>query len=397
MDIGFWINNKGLESVDFKNIHQGNPGCGGTEYLMILLVSLLIKHNGFNIYVYSPSPIKGLTGFIWKKSNSISDAVCCFDREANCGKFIIVSLQIEKIASINIKKTEIIMWHHNSISEKASKIVKTLKFKVKHVFLTKNQCKDYLRHPNIVNNATIIHNANISSYRLVKREMSLNNVTYIGSIVPYKNLHLLLLAWGKIKKEYNANLFIIGSGQVYSRSAPLGPKRIADPKYEKMLFDIIKEQNISNSVHFLGLMNSKEIEEKVAPITKVGIVNPGFNHKYFGETFCLSATQMGSFGIPVIGGNLYGLKTTIPPKCGYRVRNIKDLTNKINVLLQNDKKNIKYGKNYREFIKNTFDVSIFEKKWVSFLKNDKVRYCRYIALLPFAIFRALTLPLRRLK
>ena len=56
-----------------------------------------------------------------------------------------------------------------------------------------------------------------------------NHVVYIGSIVPLKGLHLLTKAWSSVLKEVpDAQLYIIGSGNLYNQNEKLGKYGIAE-------------------------------------------------------------------------------------------------------------------------------------------------------------------------
>ena len=383
--IGIWLELDGLEKLNFSDMEYGNPGCGGVEYLSLLLIDLLSKNN-INVIAYSRCSIKWVEQrAIMSCANTISEAIYKFDKEYLNGQFILKASYISSIKNISsIKSTHFYLWHHNFVDKKYIHYLKSEK--VTNIFLTKYQCKLYWRQPAILRNSVIIPNANVGCYQYTFRKMD-NNVVFVGSIVPGKNLHLLLKEWPNVIRKINANLFIVGSGNLYCRDIKLGENQIAEEQYEKLLFDLIDKNGIRKSIHFLGIKNAKQIAEEIVPITKVAVVNPGTDSSHYPETFCLSATQLGSFGIPVVGGNQGGLKYTLPKKCGYRINDSSELSNKIIELLKNNKKNIRYGNNYQKYIKKHFDISLFEQKWIMLLQGRKVKHTSVLAMLPYIIYK----------
>lgn len=267
-----------------------------------------------------------------------------------------------------------------------------------NVFLTKYQCKLYWRHPKIIRNSVVIPNANVSRYPLINRNKVENNVVFVGSIVPGKNLHLLLEEWHKVVKIVkDSKLLVVGSGNLYCREIKLGKRQIASEEYEELLENIIEKNNIRDLVCFLGLKSAKQIEEEVAPITKVAVVNPGTTEKHYKETFCLSATQFGSFAIPVVGGNSGGLKYTLPKHCGFRVKKQSELSKKIIALLRNNSMNLRYGNNYKKYIQKHFDIKKIESRWIMLLTSEHIKCNRYSSIFLYAIYNYCFLVVRKIK
>jgi hypothetical protein len=45
MKIGFYLNNSVLDNIDYRNIIEGNPGIGGSEYALLSITTLLSTRN----------------------------------------------------------------------------------------------------------------------------------------------------------------------------------------------------------------------------------------------------------------------------------------------------------------------------------------------------------------
>ena len=58
MKIGFFIDIKDSKNFDYSSLDNGNPGIGGSEYMMISLTKDLSRCSKFNIINFSFHEIK---------------------------------------------------------------------------------------------------------------------------------------------------------------------------------------------------------------------------------------------------------------------------------------------------------------------------------------------------
>ena len=201
-------------------------------------------------------------------------------------------------------------------------------------------------------------------------------VTYTGSLVSAKGFHILANIWPQILKAVpEAQLYVIGNGQIYDRNAKLGSLGIADERYEKVFANAITENGaLLPSVHFCGAMGKEKLE--IYKKTTVGVMNPSGKT----ETFGLSAVEMEACGIPVVTKAANGLfDTVIDGKTGYLIRNKNQLRDCVVELLQDKQKNAFYGQQAKAFADETFLPEVLVKQWEQlFVDIKKGQAAEYI-------------------
>lgn len=262
---------------------------------MLLLALLLSKKqvNNQNYYLFAESP-RGLPTEIKTVSvHNLSELSQALNR------YEIDILVVNKIGantlddaffnSIKSNHVKVVVWGHCFMSycdllkyaknDKVSRIVA----------VGKEELLTWCDHPAYDKSTYIYNICNYPNFDLKPFTERSNNVVYIGSIVPLKGLHHLTTAWPKVLESIpDAQLFIIGSGNLYDKNAKLGKYGIADYFYEKKLLKPVLDHadRIIDSVHFCGVMGSEKFE--VLNEAKVGVPNPSG----LTETFGFTAVEM---------------------------------------------------------------------------------------------------------
>lgn len=187
-----------------------------------------------------------------------------------------------------------------------------------------------------------------------------NIVTYIGSVVPFKGLHLLAMAWPEILRQVpDAELYIIGSGKLYNSHSTMGQYGIAEENYEKLLLKYLShEGKILPSVHFMGIMGKEK--EAILLQTKVGVPNPSG----ITETFGLSAVEMQMLGANVTTIRCPGYLDTVVN--GVLYSNRKKLAENVVYLLNHNINRYEEGINYFEA---NFSHDAVATRWEHLLCN----------------------------
>lgn len=132
----------------------------------------------------------------------------------------------------------------------------------------------------------------------------------MGAVIPSKGLHLLAKAWPEVKKAVpDAELFVIGNGNLYSRNkdtSGLGALGLAEKDYEQMFSKYITEDNkLSEGVHLLGVLGKEKYD--VLAEMKVGVPNPSGRT----ETFCICAVEMQMMGARIVSKRCAGYLDTV--------------------------------------------------------------------------------------
>lgn len=286
--IGLYLKNRKFNNIDCSDITHGNPGIGGTHYAILLLADALTKNKKYNIVVLSETTENLPSNLNVIQTNDCNISEVLITQQID----ILIAVKIDKstITKDFLKKipisTSIIIWCHCFVSYKDLNIFAKAPNIKRVIFVGKEHLLKYCDHP-IYKKSSYIYNIynQLSNYQKRANRKRENIVTYIGSIVPLKGLHLLTSCWPKVIEQIpDAKLYIIGSGKLYNQQSKLGKFGIAEYFYEKKILNPIltKEGNIISSVVFYGILGQEK--NRILEMTKVGIPNPSGKTETFGYT-----------------------------------------------------------------------------------------------------------------
>ncbi|MEE1289886.1 MAG: glycosyltransferase [Spirochaetota bacterium] len=344
-----------INITNIDSIKNGNPGIGGSEYLLLQLFYYLSQDNEYSCKLYTIGETINDASVI----SIISDMDAIEKATANkTDIFVFIPKDrkndfYEKLQNFNLIS---IAWVHNYISYNVIKLLQTSQI-VKRVIFVGKQHYDCYIDDELINKSDYIYNMlNNENHEYISPENKEQIVTYVGALIPTKGFHKLAKVWKNIlKKVPTAKLQVIGDGKLYNKNAVLGPHGIAEAKYEKKIVKYLSDKNgmLLDSVKFFGSLGNekKELIQK----TKVGIANPTGKS----ETFCLSAVEYKTFGVPVVTYKGFGLLDTVRNNIdGILIKSGKELENAIVTLLTDNQKNSEYGKNgltdgFKKFLPET--------------------------------------------
>ena len=371
--VAFYFDNSRISQVDCRDIESGNPGIGGTEYLFLLISTLLTKRdNNIDITVFNTS--KGWIPECLKVQifTSINDAYVYADNHGY--DYFVFRPHIGETFEEELKyssfhgKTKLIPWCHNFLTYKQLSLYSKSDMIARIICVGREQMDLYMDLP-AYNKSDYIYNCfdidedTIAAVRNNSFSERKNIVTYIGSIVPAKGFHILAKAWPQIEKSVpDAQLYVIGSGQLYDRDAVMGSFNIAENTYESMFMRYLTNgEKINENVHFMGIMGKEK--ESILLKTKVGVPNPSGNT----ETFGLTALEFQSNGAKVITKKCAGYMDTVFNGNLYSdEKNIAKLI--INALKSKDL-------DYESFVKKNdaiFSQDMIIKQWEKLFKDGYV-------------------------
>lgn len=371
--VAFYFDNSRISQVDCRDIESGNPGIGGTEYLFLLISTLLTKsNNDIDITVFNTS--KGCVPECLEVQifNSINDAYVYAD--SNDYDYFVFRPQFGESFEKELKssyfhgKTKLIPWCHNFLTYKQLSLYSKSDMIARIICVGREQMDLYMDLPaykksDYIYNCFDIDEDTIAAVRNNSFSERKNIVTYIGSIVPAKGFHILAKAWPEIEKSVpDAQLYVIGSGQLYDRDAVMGSFNIAENTYESMFMRYLTNgEKIKDNVHFMGIMGKEK--ESILLKTKVGVPNPSGNT----ETFGLTALEFQSNGAKVITKKCTGYMDTVFNGNLYSdEKNIAKLI--INALKSKDL-------DYESFVKKNdalFSKDMVIKQWEKLFKDGYV-------------------------
>ena len=291
-------------NADLRAVESGNPGLGGTQYMFALIASVLAKRsNEITVHFYTDAAIvfcRDLNVHVCKPGESLRCALgsandLCIIRGnvADCDYFEVLSSPMP-----------IITWSHNfETYDFLQKVAKANQI-IANVCVSQQQL-DRLRDCTAVTKSLVINNGmgfeGINCLRSsLTADSSRHVVCWLGSIVPGKGFHALASIWPDIRKAVpDAELHVIGGSDLYVLEAgkELGTLGLTEKKYEDSFSSYLVNSSgqLDKSIHLFGVMGGTQ-KLKVMAQSSVGVVNPlGSN-----ETFCLSAVEFESIGVPVV-------------------------------------------------------------------------------------------------
>lgn len=362
MKLGFYFDNRDIAEIDMSMPKDGNPGIGGTQYCFIILMYYLKIHpRNFDIFLFTHSNSKFPNGV---KTIIVEDIFQAIKTSSKMNIDIFIFRPDSKInvyETLNTNKLKSISWAHNFYRVDTANHISRCEYIKRNVFVGRQQYDRYIDH-SIVKKSTYIFNMFKSNKNFSRNENIGQIVTYVGSLVSTKGFHVLAKQWKKIiNKVPNAKLFVIGTGQVYSRNVKLGKYNIADELYEKQFMKYLTDRDgkIIKSVYFLGLLGQEKVN--VYKESCVGVVNPTGSS----ETFGISAIEMEACGVPVVTINKNGFPDTVLNHItGLLINRKIDLASNIVRLLQDFNLNKYLGKNAVTFVSSEFSPERIVEQWV---------------------------------
>lgn len=371
--IAFYIANKNIVSVDCRNLLVANPGIGGSEYLILLAAILLSENdNGIKVTLYVQEDFLYKLNVHTEVAENLSHAVIlASNSDIDYLSFMYHPLYKESDKQVYFlckNGLKLLPYCHNFVR------FKDLDFfadndNVQQIITVGREQKDIYRDHRAFNKTSYIYNCVnidcVSKYDVKShpfRERG-NIVTYIGSLSPMKSFHCLAKAWPKVVKEIpDAQLFVIGSGTLYSRNEKLGKWGLAESHYEEYFMKYLSQDGeVLPNVHFMGVLGDEKNE--ILLKTKVGVPNPLGS----GETFCLSAVEMQLMGAKVVACKACGYMDTF--KNGIFANSKQNLAKTIIHALKTSES--QYD-NVLSYIQKNFSQQHFLADWESLIKKGYI-------------------------
>ncbi|MEE9369572.1 MAG: glycosyltransferase family 4 protein [Pontiella sp.] len=315
--VGFFLDAENMGAKDCREIFEGNPGVGGSEYEVILISALLtLRHaEQFEITVFTNGKLL-LPDILQKNAVYFNGAD---ELEILCGKQGIDILVLDARRSsayyqaFDTARVMLIPWAECFMSTRQLYRYARAGNIPRIVCVGREELDLYRDHP-AFNKSTYIYNAVPILDSVKKLAVShpfaqrKNEVAYMGSLIPDKGFHCLALVWKDIVKEFpDAVLHVIGSGKLYSQDARLGRYGIADSAYEDSFMPYLTDENgeILSSVHLHGVLGKEKYE--VLSRCKVAVPNPSGDT----ETFGIVAVEMQIAGCLVATKRCPGFMDTV--------------------------------------------------------------------------------------
>jgi glycosyltransferase involved in cell wall biosynthesis len=369
LGLGFWFENSGISSVDLSEPLHGNPGVGGTEYQFVLIANffLAIKRVDVEITFFLekhqdlPKDIKQIV---------VRDLPEAYEKSAEQGiDFLIFRPRrniSDEIRNLAPKKTMLIPWLH--ITPKREYLDWLAETSIIHrvIFVGDDQRMRTIDH-RVYRRSSTIYNTSTGFFQFSTVRRS-NLVVYVGALVPRKGFHILAKAWPKVREQIpNAELHVLGSGDLYDKETQLGPLQLAEAIYEEKFVGLLGgESGLEGlGVHFLGTLGKEKAN--VIESAAVGVVNPSG----LTENCPMSVVEFYQSGIPVVSSNKYGMRDMIiSGKTGILCRSYSQLGDVLIRFLEGSENSERLGSNGIEFAKVRFSPEKIVEDWMRVLLGD---------------------------
>lgn len=378
-NIAFYLGqNRQFPTDKVKNIMNGNPGIGGTQYMYFLIayqIALRIGKDSVWLILDEGSSCETeyFQVLILNKNQNLPEAC----KQRGIFKVVINGNIVEKIKKEKgfDNALEYYIWGHNTITPRVVKLVKSLQCVKKYICVGKRQYENMVCYGC---GCKAVYADNVITSRFYEMALQKSSdhgkpeAVYVGSIFPQKGLHDLLEIW-RVVLEVNpdAVLYVIGSSEVWGISEGRTKLGVADKMYEKVLSAKLKKLSKPESVIFMKSMGWDLIPD-VIKHCRVGIVNPsGFLRD---ETFCISAAELSAHAIPVVSRDRGdGLEyTVINGKTGYLKKRNFDIANAIGDLIASTGRSAALGEAARAYAGGFLPDPVVDK-WISIL--DTPDFC----------------------
>lgn len=365
--IGIYLNNALIPDVDLSQPELGNPGCGGTEYLMSALPYYFQKHlNSQIISTLFANNIEKLPPNIHSiKANDLYSAAQKA-KESHCDFFIYRphrSLNVQFLSLIEQLQLPTIAWIHVTPKHEHNRALARNPF-IRAFVCVEHEQYDLLQDTPLYPKLTYIVNGfDLQGFQLqesIAKEPNL--VVYLGALVPQKGFHLLAKAWPDVVQRIpEAKLAVIGSGKLYDPSLKMGPWGIAGQSYEQTgIIPFLQDGSGSpmKSVSFLGRLG---LEKKIwLSKASVGVANPSGQSEHCPG----SALEIQASGTAIVSGAYYGMLDTIQHnKTGLLGRGHQQLVSNICRVLQDSNLRIALQNRGPQFVEHRYNYAKVTQQW----------------------------------
>ena len=380
MTIALYLGLDDGSKVDVTCPQDGNPGLGGTQYLMVLLAYYLAQDAHYTVYVMANRQYE-LSGNGEKYIHVSNDGdVVPMCKHLNVDILILRDHRKELREAIASSDLKVIFWCHNYVyADFCRYVVKTPQVKC-CVFVGKQQYDHYIDN-DIIEKSVCIYNL-FNDNCTKSRSNDSRTVVFVGAIVEGKGFLELCQMWPNILREVpNARLKVIGSGKLYG-DTDMGKYGIAPKRYEQQFIPFITDDSgsILSSIEFLGVQGTEKVETFLE--ASVGVVNPTTHP----ETFGMAIVEMAAAELPVATYAKNGFYDTVENgKTGLLSKSLQGIQQDIVRLLKDKRINEELGKEAKKFIMK-FSPSIIIPQWLQLLKgvkNDELPIAYNKAVKPF--------------
>ncbi|MBR0365438.1 MAG: glycosyltransferase family 4 protein [Clostridia bacterium] len=363
MKAAFYLDNKTHGNIDYSDPQKGNPGIGGSQFIIWLVsCSLSEQYSDIEVYLLAENINNMPAGMKCVQVSDVNDAVAKA-AEIKADVFVCRGPFLDKsfYDEVNRYGIKTIIWSHNYEYHTQIKYMESCKLIAKNVCVGREQY-ERLRDTGLYKKSTYIYNTiNFPQYNAVSRKTS-KKICYIGSLYRVKGFGRLARVWPEIEKRIpDAELVVLGSGRLYDKKAKQGRYGLAEAEFERefMRYLTDKDGNIKSNVHFMGVVGGQK-KLDIMSEAAVGVVNPTGK----GETYCIGAVEFQALEVPVVTVRRYALLDTVNDgKTGLLFSSDREFVDNVVRLAGDEGLNRQMGQYGRQWVNEKFELGKILRQW----------------------------------
>ncbi len=367
------------EGKDLSHPELGNPGVGGTADCCAMILEMLQATGHVEIYAYCVQDVKLPVENVIRVESAL-EGLRAAEKNAHRTVLLRNHQEDQVYALLECLDLRYIFWMHNRLTYTEIKLFRETK-QVKRVVAVGREMYDFYVDDLICDKMAYVLNPFIPpAEAYIRGPVREKRVTYVGSLIPDKNFHILAAYWKQVLAAVpDATLHVIGNGQLYDANAQMGPYGLAQSDYERQFMPGITDENgqLLPGVVFHGILGAEKYE--VFQNTAIGIINPLGT-----ETFGLAAVEMESCGVPVVCRRKYGLCDSVrDQETGLLYPEVSELAPTLIRLLQDPEMNNRMGAAAANFARTTFLPDNFREQWIRIIldatEGRPATYCKPVS------------------
>lgn len=364
---------------------QADAALSGTDATTVFLIRLLRDSGRFDTLLLGrQAPAEGGAHVPGVESLAVAFQEA---QKAGAGHLIFNTAseaELRELGGLSRGTTQLVFWAHNSASYDWLCTAKGLPQDFRIVAVSDCQRYGLVGHPVYRQSISIPNPApSAETWRApgFLAPQPSRQVVYIGALKPSKGFHHLARVWPRFHERHpDVRLAVCGSARLYDPAAVHGQAGVSDASYEEEILHLLGGSLDSAKrygVEFLGSLPKGELREEMMR-SIFAVVNP--NLRGSTETFCCSAVEALSVGIPVVAARAGALVETVGhKKGGLLFRNDEEFLAMMDSLVSDDSLRDRLAKAGFAHVTSSYAREKIADRWLDFLSGRPLKpFCNPI-------------------